>query len=544
MPAKTNSHCIDPPSILGTCIDNGRIKLMSILGVGAYGIVYLAQHTRKPHKKYAAKLLSNTKVSRSEVDIHAQLADHDNILSFEKVVKHDGYTFMVLEYAPGGDLFAGITHPVHGLVGNDDAIRYIFLQILDAVEYCHQHGVAHRDLKPENILMFPNWRVKLADFGLATTQSVSTEFGFGSTFYFSPECQSGMVRNNQRIKGYSTQKNDIWSLGVILVNFTTGRNPWKQANMDDATFAAFVQNPKHFFRRILPKISEELDAILCRIFCLDPALRISLPELRLKIQKCQSFTRNAAAPAPLPPPPAPTTLRHFGSLRKNPLASLFSSSKAANASPAAANTARPPTPPSSSSNAPLFSSSVSSINSSSATSLKQTRQHPARRQIAPPSPPPCQPVTPPPSSTDTASPRSSRKQQQQPATQMQWTKSWKDTLLTYIDDYYVDDLPPMPKSPITPPKNTHTRRTSRVSITLADTASSANNSSSGNRTPIMSPSFSLSSSSSQSSSECSSTLSELTSKKQGLFASAPRKLSIADASTPTAAALALDLPIV
>ncbi|ORX55067.1 kinase-like protein, partial [Hesseltinella vesiculosa] len=302
MPANTVTHTIDPPSLLGTHIDNGRIKLKSILGVGAYGIVYLGHHTRKTQKKYAIKLLSNTKVSRSEIDIHAQLSGHDNILTFEKVVRENGMTFMVLEYAPGGDLFAAITHPVHGLMGNDEAIRYIFLQILDAVDYCHKHSVAHRDLKPENILVFPDWRVKLADFGLATCQSVSTEFGFGSTFYFSPECQSGMIRNNQRIKGYSTQKNDIWSLGVILVNFTTGRNPWKQANMDDATFAAFVQQPKHFFRRILPKISDELDDILCRVFCLDPALRISLPELRLRIQKCVHFTRKPVHPPPSTPP--------------------------------------------------------------------------------------------------------------------------------------------------------------------------------------------------------------------------------------------------
>lgn len=110
-----------------------------------------------------------------------------------------------------------------------------------------------------------------------------------------------MIRNHQRIKGYSTQQNDIWSLGVILINFATGRNPWKQANMQDPTFAAYVHKPKHFFRRILPGISDELDRILGRIFCLDPALRISLPELRLRVLKCQSFTR--LPPSSVPPPP-------------------------------------------------------------------------------------------------------------------------------------------------------------------------------------------------------------------------------------------------
>jgi serine/threonine protein kinase len=98
------------------------------------------------------------------------------------------------------------------------------------------------------------------------------------------ECQGPTT-----VKGYSTQKNDIWSLGVILINLTAGRNPWKQANMRNSTFAAYVRNPHHFFRIILPCISEELERILLRIFCLDPAHRISLPELKIHIQKCVSF---------------------------------------------------------------------------------------------------------------------------------------------------------------------------------------------------------------------------------------------------------------
>lgn len=93
------------------------------------------------------------------------------------------------------------------------------------------------------------------------------------------------------IKGYNTQKNDIWSLGVILINLTAGRNPWKQANLKNATFAAYVRNPRHFFKTILPCISDELEKILLRILCLNPARRISLPELRVYIQKCQSFVQ-------------------------------------------------------------------------------------------------------------------------------------------------------------------------------------------------------------------------------------------------------------
>lgn len=63
----------------------------------------------------------------------------------------------------------------------------MFLQIIDAVEFCHENGVFHRDLKPENILCNQDGtRVVLADFGLATRQSVSDDLGVGSGYYMSP----------------------------------------------------------------------------------------------------------------------------------------------------------------------------------------------------------------------------------------------------------------------------------------------------------------------------------------------------------------------
>ncbi|RJE17195.1 serine threonine protein kinase, partial [Aspergillus sclerotialis] len=67
-------------------------------------------------------------------------------------------------------------------------------------------------------------------------------------------------------------------LGVILVNLTCGRNPWKKASPDDSTFRAFLKDPK-FLSSILP-ISPELNMILRRIFECDPHKRITLQELR------------------------------------------------------------------------------------------------------------------------------------------------------------------------------------------------------------------------------------------------------------------------
>ncbi|RCI03568.1 hypothetical protein CU098_005515 [Rhizopus stolonifer] len=301
MTCNQNEKMLQAQTLLYTTIDSQTMQLISILGIGAYGIVYLGQNILTG-QNYAVKLLTHINVSRRETEIHAYLSGHPNILRFEKIVRENNKTFMIIEYTPEGDLFGAITQPGRGIVGNNDAIRHIFLQIIDAVQYCHQNNVFHRDLKPENIMLDSHWNVKLADFGLATTHQVSDEFGCGSTFYFSPECQGGTFRNHSRIKGYSTEKNDIWSLGVILINLVAGRNPWKQAHMRNATFAAYVRHPRHFFRKILPCISDELENILLRIFCLNPALRISLPELRFHILRCGSFIKPNLSSAHLKPP--------------------------------------------------------------------------------------------------------------------------------------------------------------------------------------------------------------------------------------------------
>ncbi|KAI7902327.1 kinase-like domain-containing protein [Cokeromyces recurvatus] len=283
----------DVQSLLYTFVDNQRIQLMSILGIGAYGVVYLGQ-SKDDNRYYAVKLLAtqHNAICR-EAEIHAYLSGHPNILTFEKIVqqgKNPTRTFLILEYIPEGDLFVAITRNKGNIMGNNDLIRSIFLQIIDAVEFCHQNNIAHRDLKPENIMLGDDFKVKLADFGLATMNAVSMEYGCGSSFYFSPECQGASVlAQNHTTRGYSTQKNDIWSLGIILINLTTGRNPWRQATMNNSTFATYVRNPDQFFRTILPNISKELEWILLRIFSLNPAYRLSLPELRLSIQNCSSF---------------------------------------------------------------------------------------------------------------------------------------------------------------------------------------------------------------------------------------------------------------
>jgi serine/threonine protein kinase len=225
---------------------------------------------------------------QTEMQLHYEASAHPNIVSLLRILDVADCTYVVMEYCPEGDLFLNITERGR-YVGNDLAAKAVFLQILDAVAHCHRLGVYHRDLKPENILVSDGGsQVKLADFGLATTDSYSSDFGCGSTFYMSPECQD----QSSGMPYYACAPNDIWSLGVILVNLTCGRNPWKSASPKDSTFRAYMED-RHFLKSILP-LSDELNEILGMVFEMDPSRRISLDELRHRIINCPRFTKQAS----------------------------------------------------------------------------------------------------------------------------------------------------------------------------------------------------------------------------------------------------------
>ena len=304
-------------------IIGGYIELINVLGVGAYGTVYQARNV-VTGALYAVKALDKAgldprqrKFQEREIELHYLASQHDSVVSMHKVIDNRDCTFVVLEYCPEGDLFSKITEEGH-YVEDDAKTRQVFMQILRAVQFCHDQSIYHRDLKPENILVKDNgFTVKLADFGLATRDALTSDFGCGSTFYMSPgtyhlqhlmtnkdhandvtECQD---TNPHPMACYSSAANDVWSLGVILVNLTCGRNPWKRASVEDSTYKAYRKD-SNFLKTILP-ITDECDAILRRIFDVNPQTRITLPEL---IQWMESQPRlTQCSTEPISPPYSP-----------------------------------------------------------------------------------------------------------------------------------------------------------------------------------------------------------------------------------------------
>ncbi|GES64971.1 pkinase-domain-containing protein [Aspergillus terreus] len=280
-----------PEDRLGFLLAN-RLELTSILGIGAYSVVYKAVdiHTKVV---YAVKVLNKVgldarqlKSQGREIELHRLASQHPNVVSLVHVMDSVDCTYVVMEFCPEGDLFSSITEKGN-FVGNDPLVKRGFLQILDAVHFCHSLGIYHRNLTPENILVTDNgMTLKLTGFGLATTDLQTPDFGCGSTFYMSPECQQS---NPRPMSFYESAPNDVWSLGVILVNLTCGRNPWKRASLEDPTFQAYLKDP-FFLKSILP-LSEGMIGILSRVFECDTGKRITIPDLRSLIVDYPGFTK-------------------------------------------------------------------------------------------------------------------------------------------------------------------------------------------------------------------------------------------------------------
>ncbi|MGO9336071.1 MAG: serine/threonine-protein kinase [Terracidiphilus sp.] len=174
--------------------------------------------------------------------------------------------YMVIEWVDGRLLRAILNE--ERKLPIERAINFA-LQILDALDTMHKHGVVHRDLKPENIMVDAEDRIKLIDFGIALREDarrltfVDMTATLGTPDYISPE----------QVKGQrGDQRSDIYSLGVMLYEMLTGEPPFTGPNPLAVMNERVLHDPEPARRR-RPEISPELNEILNRALERDPRRR-------------------------------------------------------------------------------------------------------------------------------------------------------------------------------------------------------------------------------------------------------------------------------
>lgn len=227
-----------------------------------------------------------------EMSIHLKVNQHPNVVTIHKVYSHGDFVFVVMDYYKNGDLFGAIVDKKRFLV---DAvlIKKVFLQLVSAVKFCHDNKIYHCDIKPENVLISDDYqRVALTDFGLAVQQDyVADSMCCGSLYYMAPERLLGA--EHQKHKYYPTSSGDIWSLGIILINFTCIRNPWMKALLKDETFEIFLSRPEILYK-ILPILKELFYILTHYLLVKNPYKRSSknLDIIRKLVANCKSFTKS------------------------------------------------------------------------------------------------------------------------------------------------------------------------------------------------------------------------------------------------------------
>eukprot|EP00607_Mallomonas_marina_P005533 CAMPEP_0182427952 /NCGR_PEP_ID=MMETSP1167-20130531/20915_1 /TAXON_ID=2988 /ORGANISM="Mallomonas Sp, Strain CCMP3275" /LENGTH=302 /DNA_ID=CAMNT_0024610559 /DNA_START=114 /DNA_END=1022 /DNA_ORIENTATION=- len=192
------------------------------LGRGKFGDVYLARE-RKSKFIVALKAIKKSQLFkagvehqlRREIEIQTNLRQK-NILRMYGYFYDDKRIYLVLEYAPGGELYKQLT--ARGHFTEAITARYI-LDLSIALHYCHQKHVIHRDIKPENLLVGVNGHIKIADFGWSVHAPNSRRTTLcGTLDYLPPEMVEGRDHNETA---------DIWSLGVLTYEFLVGSPPFE-----------------------------------------------------------------------------------------------------------------------------------------------------------------------------------------------------------------------------------------------------------------------------------------------------------------------------
>ncbi|KAH7661393.1 Non-specific serine/threonine protein kinase protein [Dioscorea alata] len=216
----------------------GKYQIDHLLGRGSFAKVYQA-HALSDRSNVAIKVLDKAKIVTAgltervitEVSAMRRLS-HPNIVRLHELMATRSKIYLVMDLAPGGDLFSQIRHHRRSKLSESTARRY-FHQLISALLYCHTRGVFHRDIKPHNLLLDADDNLKVADFGLSaipeTLKNGLLHTSCGTPAFTAPE----IVRSG----GYDGSQSDAWACGVVLFFLLTARLPFE----DPSTPLMFIK---------------------------------------------------------------------------------------------------------------------------------------------------------------------------------------------------------------------------------------------------------------------------------------------------------------
>jgi serine/threonine protein kinase len=274
-------------------------KIISVLGEGGMGTVYLAEHTNFD-RKVAIKaihphLAKNDEIRQRFKNEAATMArlQHPNIVSLYDYFVDDEGLYLIMELVEGIELESYLKNIGSPL---DEHVTAAFMkQLLDAFSHAHEKGVVHRDIKPANILITNDGSIKVLDFGIAKIvegdglhNMTKTGTQIGTVYYMSPE----------QVQGKKVDaRSDIYSLGVTFYQMLTAQNPYSSSTTEFDVYSKIVQEQLPNPKELNPTISDVIVSILNKATAKDPDARFQTCEqfkqaLLKKEQQTSAFNGN------------------------------------------------------------------------------------------------------------------------------------------------------------------------------------------------------------------------------------------------------------
>lgn len=245
-------------------------ELLDKIGEGGMGVVYRARYVGN-NRQVAVKLIPDdittdaTLLARfeRELEVLKQL-NHPNIVHCFGGRCESKQRYYAMEYVSGGTLADYLAERKR--LSWESAVD-MAIQMCEALQYAHEHGVIHRDIKPGNFLMTESGQLKLSDFGLASVVSERRLTAAGRTvgtiLYMAPEQIRG---------GVLTHHADLYALGCVIYELLSGNTPFTGASAAEV-LQRHLKDPVPHVARLVLECPLELDALVCELLAKDPEMR-------------------------------------------------------------------------------------------------------------------------------------------------------------------------------------------------------------------------------------------------------------------------------